>query len=87
MSKTNRTPSRCVFIGNIAYDASTDKLKQIFNEAGQVVNFRMVFDRETNKPKGYAFCEFIDEGSASNAMKTLDGRDFNGRKLRVDFAD
>ncbi|KAF0975146.1 hypothetical protein FDP41_005899 [Naegleria fowleri] len=87
MSKTNRNPSRCVFIGNIAYDAPLEKLKQLFNEAGQVVNFRMVYDRETNKPKGYAFCEFIDEASAMAAMKNLDGRDFNGRKLRVDFAD
>ncbi|KAG2392695.1 hypothetical protein C9374_011420 [Naegleria lovaniensis] len=87
MSKTNRNPSRCVFIGNIAYDAPLEKLKQLFNEAGTVVNFRMVYDRETNKPKGYAFCEFGDETSAMAAMKNLDGRDFNGRKLRVDFAD
>ncbi|KAL9642681.1 hypothetical protein ABK040_009760 [Willaertia magna] len=87
MSKTNRQPSRCVFIGNIAYDASLEKLKAIFSEVGPIVNFRMVYDRETNKPKGYAFCEYSDEASALSAMRNLDGRELNNRKLRVDFAD
>jgi cleavage stimulation factor subunit 2 len=47
----------------------------------------MVFDRDTHKPRGYAFCEYKDEASALSAMRNLNDRDLNGRKLRVDFAD
>ena len=47
----------------------------------------MVYDRDTGKPKGYAFCEYKDEASAMSAMRNLNDRDLNGRKLRVDFAD
>jgi len=85
--RPTRTPSRCVFIGNIAYDTPKEKLKQIFSEVGPIVNFRMVYDRESGKPKGYAFCEYKDESSAMSAMRNLNDRDLNGRKLRVDFAD
>lgn len=74
-------------VGNIAYDSSKEKLKQIFSEVGPIVNFRMVYDRDTGKPKGYAFCEYKDEASAMSAMRNLNDRDLSGRKLRVDFAD
>jgi cleavage stimulation factor subunit 2 len=53
-----------------------------------VANFRMASpDKETGKPRGYAFCEYFDIESAARAIKLLNGRDFNGRSLRVDFAD
>jgi cleavage stimulation factor subunit 2 len=47
----------------------------------------MVIDRDTGKPRGYAFCEYKDEASALSAMRNLNGRDLKGRTLRVDFAD
>jgi cleavage stimulation factor subunit 2 len=54
---------RSVFVGNIPYDATEEKLKDIFNEVGPVVSFRLVYDRETGKPKGYGFCEFAGKDS------------------------
>lgn len=48
---------------------------------------RLVFDRDTGKAKGYGFCEFRDSDTALSAMRNLNGRDLNGRSLRVDFAD
>ncbi|KAL0484375.1 CSTF2 [Acrasis kona] len=87
LSKTARQPSRCVFIGNITYDATKDELRGLFSEVGPIVNFRMVFDRDTGKPRGYAFCEYKDEASAMSAMRNLNGRDLRGRALRVDYAD
>lgn len=47
----------------------------------------MVTDRDTGKPKGFAFCEFYDIPTAVSAQRNLHGYEFNGRKLRVDFAD
>ncbi|KAG9338639.1 hypothetical protein JZ751_025477 [Albula glossodonta] len=47
---------RSVFVGNIPYEATEEQLKDIFSEVGLVVSFRLVYDRETGKPKGYGFC-------------------------------
>jgi cleavage stimulation factor subunit 2 len=87
MSKQHRPPSRVVFIGNIAYDATKEQLINVFKEVGPIVNFRMVTERETQKPRGFAFCEYKDEASAQSAIRNLTGREVNGRALRVDFAD
>ncbi|PIK50843.1 Cleavage stimulation factor subunit 2 [Apostichopus japonicus] len=51
-----------------------------------VLSFRLVYDRDTGKPKGYGFCEYQDEETALSAMRNLNGYDINGRALRVDYA-
>jgi cleavage stimulation factor subunit 2 len=51
-----------------------------------VVSFRLVYDRETGKPKGYGFCEYRDQETAMSAMRNLNGFELNGRTLRVDNA-
>ena len=43
-------------------------------------------DRDTGKLKGYGFCEFMDLAVAESAKRNLNGREYNGRQLRVDFA-
>jgi cleavage stimulation factor subunit 2 len=50
--------SRNVFCGNIPYDMTETQLIDIFSEVGTVVSFRLMFDRDTGKPKGYGFCTF-----------------------------
>ncbi|KAB2025150.1 hypothetical protein ES319_D06G132000v1 [Gossypium barbadense] len=78
---------RCVFVGNIPYDATEEQLIEICREVGPVVSFRLVIDRETGKPKGYGFCEYKDEETALSARRNLQGYGINGRQLRVDFAE
>lgn len=51
-----------------------------------LLNFRLVFDRETGKPKGYGFCEYKDTETALSAMRNLNGYEIGGRTLRVDNA-
>ena len=48
--------------------------------------FRLVYDRETGKPKGYGFCEYQDIETAQSALRNLNNTDFNGRPLRVGVA-
>lgn len=48
--------------------------------------YRLVFDRETGKPKGYGFCEYRDQETALSAMRNLNGYEIGGRNLRVDNA-
>lgn len=47
---------------------------------------RLVYDRETGKPKGYGFCEYKDQETALSAMRNLNGYEIGGRTLRVDNA-
>ncbi|CAL5209322.1 unnamed protein product [Lathyrus oleraceus] len=84
---SSQAQHRCVFVGNIPYDATEEQLIEICQEVGPVVSFRLVIDRETGKPKGYGFCEYKDEETALSARRNLQGYDINGRQLRVDFAE
>ncbi len=78
--------ARSVFVGNIPYEATEEKLKEIFSEVGPVASFKLVYDRESGKPKGYGFCEFKDAETAHSAMRNLNGYEIGGRTLRVDNA-
>jgi len=78
--------ARSVFVGNIPYEATEEQLKEIFAQVGPVVSFRLVYDRETGKPKGYGFCEYQDVETAQSAMRNLNNFDFTGRPLRVGVA-
>lgn len=59
---------------------------QTINQTMNVYCSRLVYDRETGKPKGYGFCEYQDQETALSAMRNLNGREFSGRALRVDNA-
>ncbi|RKP15231.1 hypothetical protein BJ684DRAFT_7317 [Piptocephalis cylindrospora] len=74
-------------VGNIPYDVTEEQLTEIFQEVGPVKHIRLVFDRETGKPKGYGFIEYLDSDTASSAVRNLQGYEMGGRDLRVDFAD
>ncbi|XP_063974332.1 cleavage stimulation factor subunit 2-like isoform X2 [Diachasmimorpha longicaudata] len=77
---------RSVFVGNIPYEATEENLKDIFSEVGPVLSFKLVYDRETGKPKGYGFCEYKDQETALSAMRNLNSYEIGGRTLRVDNA-
>ncbi|KAI8580859.1 hypothetical protein K450DRAFT_234911 [Umbelopsis ramanniana AG] len=79
--------SRVVFVGNIPFDCTEEQLIDVFKEVGPVESFRLVFDKDTGKPKGYGFCEFQDAETASSAVRNLNGYELGGRQLRVDYAD
>ncbi|XP_027158110.1 cleavage stimulating factor 64-like [Coffea eugenioides] len=79
---------RCVvFVGNLPFHASEEEVTKKCEEVGPVVSFRLMRDKETGKRKGYGFCEYRDEETATSAIRNLNGEDLGGRKLRVNFAD
>ena len=84
--EANEKSLRSVFVGNIPYEATEESLKDIFAQVGPVLSFRLVYDRDTGKPKGYGFCEYQDQETAKSAMRNLSGYELNGRSLRVDTA-
>ncbi|TDZ58354.1 Cleavage stimulation factor subunit 2 [Colletotrichum trifolii] len=83
----SKPPSRVVFVGNIPYGLSEEQISDIFSSAGKVLNFRLVYDRETGRPKGFGFAEYPDNDSAASAVRNLNDHEIMGRKLRVDFSN
>jgi len=84
-----RRVSRCVFVGNIPYDANEQGIKEFFfpvagHDGCQV---RLVVDKGTGHPKGYGFVEFPTVAQAQSAIRNLDGQTFCGRKLSVHEAE
>ena len=63
-----------------------EQIVHTFGTVGQVLNFRLVYDQDTGRPKGFGFAEFADRDSAESAVRNLNGYEIMGRELRVDFS-
>ncbi|KAH9822049.1 cleavage stimulation factor subunit 2 tau variant-like [Teratosphaeria destructans] len=87
MAQPREKGGRVVFIGNIPYTVSEEEICHLFSSCGTVVNFRLVYDKETGKPKGFGFLEFTDTDSAASAVRNLNDHQLHGRTLRVDYSN
>ena len=75
-----------LFVGGIPYRATDEELKQLFAQAGEVVSVFIPMDRETQRPRGFAFVEMADEAAAEKAISMFDGSEMGGRKIAVNMA-
>ncbi len=75
-----------VFVGNLAYDVTEAELKEFFAPAGTPLSVRMPTDRETGKPRGFAFVEFSEAAQADDAVRRFHQQVFKGRPLVVNEA-
>ncbi|USP75126.1 Cleavage stimulation factor subunit 2 [Curvularia clavata] len=83
----NDKAGRVVFIGNIPYGGTEELIVETLGRVGQVNNFRLVYDKETGRPKGFGFAEFADADAAASAVRNLNDYELMGRKLRVDWSN
>ncbi len=74
-----------LYIGNLPYRATETEIRELFETVGPVEAVTLVTDRETGRPRGFGFVE-MEESIADAAVSSLNGTDFGGRNLRVDFA-
>ena len=72
-----------IYVGNINYSLSEEDIRGIFEVIGEVSAIKIVRDRKSGKSKGYCFLEMPNRKEAMEAIKTLDGKNFSGRNLRV----
>ena len=79
--------SRKVFVGNLSFDTTRVELEQHFSKAGEITDVVIPNDRNTGRPRGFAFVEFSSEQEAAEAASQFDGADLGGRSLRVNIAD
>jgi RNA recognition motif-containing protein len=75
-----------LYVGNLAFTATEDQVKDLFSQYGTPDSVRLITDRETGRPKGFGFVEFSNDQEARNAMSALNGQDFGGRALTVNEA-
>ncbi len=75
-----------IYVGNMSYRTTEEELRDLFAQYGTVLSANIIIDRETRRPKGFAFVEMEEDASADAAISELDGKDFGGRNLRVNEA-
>ncbi len=76
-----------LYIGNMSWDTTEDALMAVLSEGGRTVkDLHVVTDRDTGRPRGFAFAEFTTEADAQAAIADLDGKDVDGRALKVNEA-
>lgn len=74
-----------LFVGNLPFTATEDSLRTLFAAHGTVDKVALISDRETNRPRGFGFVE-MPNTDASRAIQALNGREFEGRALKVNEA-
>jgi RNA recognition motif-containing protein len=78
--------SKKLYVGNIPFTTTEAELRELFEAHGEVASVSVITDRETGRPRGFAFVEMSDGDAADAAMRQLDGRNLGGRPLRVNEA-
>lgn len=79
--------SKKLYVGNLPFSTTEDELRQLFERHGAVGSVNVITDRETGRPRGFAFVEMEDAGAADKAQRALDGTELGGRNLRVNEAE
>jgi RNA recognition motif-containing protein len=75
-----------LFVGNLSFDTTQGELERLFGEVGEVVSVYVPSDRNSGRPRGFAFVEFADGATAAEAAQKLDGYELDGRNIRVNEA-
>lgn len=75
-----------IYVGNINFATTESSLNNLFSQYGEVVSANIVMDRVTGRSKGFGFVEMAEDSAAQAAIEALDGKEFEGRQLRVNEA-
>lgn len=75
-----------VFVGNLSQDTTEQELRDALTEFEPILDIRRPHDRETGKPRGFAFVTFASPDAGTQAMELINGLQLGGRELRADEA-
>ena len=78
--------SKKIYVGNLSFSSTEADLKSAFGRHGAVESVSIIMDRETGRPRGFAFVEMAEASAAADAIRALDGSDLGGRTIRVNEA-
>ncbi|CAN6327609.1 unnamed protein product [Urochloa humidicola] len=82
-----RLMSSKLFVGGLAWGTDDQSLKQAFSNYGEVIEARVITDRETGRSRGFGFVSFSNDDEAKDALAKMDGQQLDGRSVRVNFAN
>lgn len=75
-----------LYVGNLAFDTSSNDLQTLFAEAGTVENVSLIEDRETGRSRGFGFVEMSNKEEGAAAIDRFNGHELSGRALKVNAA-
>ena len=75
-----------MYVGNLPFDVTEQQLRDHFAAHGAVTELNLVMDRETGRPRGFAFVTMDDASNMERAIRELDGKELNGRALKINEA-
>jgi cold-inducible RNA-binding protein len=75
-----------LYVGNLAFQTSSQDLQQLFSQAGTVQSASVIEDRDTGRSRGFAFVEMATKEEGESAISQFNGKEFNGRNLTVNEA-
>jgi RNA recognition motif-containing protein len=81
--KTRRTMNKKIYVSNLPSQATESELKILFSNAGDVMSVKIVEDRQTGQPRGFAFVEMSSQWEARRAVSMLNKKSFMGKELLV----
>ncbi len=75
-----------IYVGNLSYRTEEEALRTLFAQHGEVEEVAVIMDRETGRPRGFAFVTMADDQAAQDAINAINGQEFEGRVLNVNEA-
>ena len=75
-----------LYVGNLSYSTTESKLRDMFGEFGEIESVKVITDRDTGRPKGFAFVEMASDEAAQKAISELNGKVVDEREIKVDKA-
>lgn len=75
-----------IYVGNLAFSVTQDELSQAFGQFGRVTSAKIIVDRETGNPRGFAFVEMADQNEGLKAIQAMNGVPLQGRPISVNEA-
>jgi len=75
-----------VYVGNLSYSTTENTLRTLFGEFGEIESINLITDRDTGRPKGFAFVEMATQEAAEKSISALNGKMVEDREIKVDKA-
>ncbi len=76
-----------LYVGNLSFHTTEDVIQNVFSQCGEVVEVKLMIDRESGRSRGFAFVTMASPEAAQAAIQKMNGADLDGRALRVNEAE
>jgi len=78
--------SKKLFVGSLSWNTTDEGLRRAFEKFGEVLEAKVIKDRETDRSRGFGFVSFANPKDAMDAMAAMDGQELDGRTIKVNEA-